>query len=228
MKLLSFNCRGLASPSKKSALKRLVTLHQPDVFFLQETLTNERSATQALMNLFPGWAFLGLDASGISRGLVTGWNSRKIKPLNSWASDSCLGLEVLVEGLGMTLNLLNIYGPNTDRIHFWNTLFKKDLLREENLIIVGDLNFSLGEAESWGSSTHLDPQDSFFSHLLATNGLIDIVPTKLIPTWRNLRTEKSHVAKKLDRFLVTETISLLPLQFLQWIGSGGDSNHSLG
>jgi exonuclease III len=126
MKLLSFNCRGLASPSKKSALKRLVTLHQPDVIFLQETLADERTTTQALMSLFPGWAFLGLDARGRSGGLVIGWNSRKIKLLNSWASDSCLGLEVLVEGLGMTLKLLNIYGPNTDKTHFWNTLFKKN------------------------------------------------------------------------------------------------------
>jgi hypothetical protein len=65
------------------------------------------------MNLFPGWDFLGMDASEISEGLINGWNLRKIKPLKSWASDSCLGLKVLVEGLGMTLNLLNIYGPNT-------------------------------------------------------------------------------------------------------------------
>jgi hypothetical protein len=68
-----------------------------------------------------------LDARGRSGGLVIGWLSRKIKPLNSWASESCLGLEVLVEGLGMTLKILNIYGPHTDMIHFWNSLFKKEL-----------------------------------------------------------------------------------------------------
>jgi hypothetical protein len=76
-------------------------------------------------------------------------------------------------------------------------------LREENLIIGGDINFSLGEAETWGPSAHPDPQTYFFSHLLATNGLIDIVPTKLIPTWRNLRTGEAHVEKQLDRFVIT-------------------------
>jgi exonuclease III len=226
MKLLSFNCRGLASPSKKSSLKRLVMSHQPDVLFLQETLADECSATQALLKLFPGWDFLGLDAIGRSGGLVIGWNQKKIKLLNSWASDSCLGVEVLVKGLGKTLRLLNIYGPNTDITQFWNTLFKKDLIRAENLIIGGDLNFSIGEAESWGPSAHPDPLSSFFSHLLTSNGFIDIEPTKLLPTWRNLRTGDTQVAKILDRFLITEALSLLPLQFRQWIGSGGESDHS--
>jgi hypothetical protein len=109
---------GFIKPLKKSALKRLVTLHQPNIIFLEETLADEHSATQALLNLFPGWAFLGLDASGRSGGLVTGWNLRRLKPLNSWASYSCLGLEVLTEGLGLTLTLLNIYEPNTNKTHF--------------------------------------------------------------------------------------------------------------
>jgi hypothetical protein len=103
----------------------------------------------------------------------------------------------------MTLKLLNIYGPNTDKIHFWNTLFKKYLMRSKNLIIGGDLNFSLGEEEIWGPSAHPDPQTTLFSHLLATNSIIDIVPTKLLPTWRNLRTVDAHVAKRRDRFLIT-------------------------
>jgi hypothetical protein len=34
------------------------------------------------------------------------------------------------------------------------------------------------------------------------------------------------VAKRLDWFLITEALSLLPLQFRQWIGSGGESDHS--
>jgi len=102
-----------------------------------------------------------------------------------------MGLEVLVEGLEMTLKILNIYGPCTHTIHFWNTLFKKDL------------NFSLGEVEIWGPLAHPDPQTFFFSHLLPTNGFIEIVLTKLLPTWRNLRTRDAHVAKRLDWFLIT-------------------------
>jgi exonuclease III len=118
MKLLSYNYWGLLNPSKKSTLKRLVNLHQLDAIFLQETLVDERTATQALLSLFPGWDFLGLDAHGRSGVLLIGCISQKINLLNSWASDSCLGLEVPAEGLGMTLIILNIYGPNTNRTHF--------------------------------------------------------------------------------------------------------------
>jgi hypothetical protein len=108
--------QGFSEPPKKSALKRLVTLHQPKVVLFQETLADELSATKALSTLFLGWAFLGLDACGRSGGLAIGWCSRKINPLNSWASDSCLGIEVQVEGLGMILKIINVYGPHTDMI----------------------------------------------------------------------------------------------------------------
>jgi hypothetical protein len=87
----------------------------------------------------------------------------------------------------------------------------------ENLIIGGDFNFSLGEAESWGPSAHPDPQTEFFSHLLASKGFIDIAPVKLLPTWRNLRVGEAQVAKILDHFFITESMSMLPLQFsMDW------------
>jgi exonuclease III len=41
MKLISLNCRGLASPSKHLSLQRLLELSQPDVVLLQETLGEE-------------------------------------------------------------------------------------------------------------------------------------------------------------------------------------------
>ena len=38
MKFMSFNCRGLAGPVKKSTFIRVLTLEHPDVIMLQETL----------------------------------------------------------------------------------------------------------------------------------------------------------------------------------------------
>jgi hypothetical protein len=46
---------------------------------------------KSLSTLFPGWDFLGLDARGRSGGLAIGWCSRKINPLNSWASQLMSG-----------------------------------------------------------------------------------------------------------------------------------------
>ena len=38
MKIMSFNCRGLAGPGKNTALMRVLSLEHPDVLMLQETL----------------------------------------------------------------------------------------------------------------------------------------------------------------------------------------------
>jgi hypothetical protein len=69
-------------------------------------------------------------------------------------------------------------------------------------------------------------QAEFFIHLLASKGFIDIAPVKLLPTWRNLRVGEAHVAKILDSFLITESMSMLSFQYLQWIGSRGEFDHS--
>jgi len=131
-----------------------------------------------------------------------------------------------VEGIGKVIKIINVYGPHIDLITFWENLFGKDLLKNDLLILRGDLSLSLGEAEIWGPSTHPDNQAGFFSHLLASNGLINIAPLKLLPTWRNIRVGETRIAKRLDHFLIYEPLALLPFQFRQWIGSGGESDHS--
>jgi len=75
MKLLTFNCRGLAIPQTKSALKQLVIIHQPDVVLFQETLADKAMATKILTSLFSGWFLLDMDARGSSGGLVIIWRA---------------------------------------------------------------------------------------------------------------------------------------------------------
>jgi hypothetical protein len=68
-------------------------------------------------------------------------------------------------------------------IPFWETLFNLKLLKVENLILGGDLNFSLREAEIWGPSSVPEPthyQDH--SLLVLSSRLLDITPKKLLPT----------------------------------------------
>jgi exonuclease III len=76
MKTLSFNCRGVASPSKKISLHRLVESTQPDILMLQETLGDAILVVPLLEKLFKGWNFIGLDAKGRSGGLAMGWRSK--------------------------------------------------------------------------------------------------------------------------------------------------------
>jgi len=78
----------------------------------------------------------------------------------------------------------------------------------------------------WGLKVCVDPLTDFFRHFISKAGLSDLTTIKLIPTWRNNRTRKDRIAKQLDRFLVTDNLLIQPLHLRQWIGFGGDSDHS--
>ena len=72
MKILSFNCRGLAGPGKKSAFIRVLTLEHLDVILLQETLGAGEVIRERLESWILGWSFFTLDARGRSEGLAVG------------------------------------------------------------------------------------------------------------------------------------------------------------
>ena len=97
MKLMSFNCRGLAGPGKKSALIRVLTLEHPDVIILQETLGAGEVIQGKLESWLPGWSFVTLDAKGRSGGLAVGWINSSVKMINSWGSEAVLGVEFFSE-----------------------------------------------------------------------------------------------------------------------------------
>lgn len=92
MKIMSYNCRGLAGPQKKSAFRRIILLDCPDSILLQETLGAGSVVKARLEGWLPGWIFETLDVRGRSGGLAVGWNERTIKPLNFWGMESVLGL----------------------------------------------------------------------------------------------------------------------------------------
>ena len=74
----------------------------------------------------------------------------------------------------------------------------------DSIILFGDLNFYEGVAECWGPKAVLDPFSNFFMDVVDQRGLIDVVPLKLNPTWRNRRCGEEHIAKRMDKFLVTK------------------------
>jgi hypothetical protein len=66
MKFLSFNCRGVVSPSKKLSLKWLVDSNHPDIIFLQETMGMSSYVFSILEYLLNNWSFSSMDTRGRS------------------------------------------------------------------------------------------------------------------------------------------------------------------
>jgi hypothetical protein len=162
--------------------------------------------TQKLEMFLHGWKFMGIDANGRLGGLAIGWHSHFVKILNSWALASYISVDILEEGVGLEFRVLNVYGPYIERDTFWDSLLKIDFLMVDNLILGGELNFSLGRPNFGAQIPALITNILFFTHILSTNGILDISPWKLLPTWRNMQTEDSWVEKWLDRFLVSKIL----------------------
>jgi hypothetical protein len=123
------------------------------------------------------------------------------------------------------LNIVNIYGPCQNRGPYWDKIFSKSFLKDQQVILGGDLKFSLGFSEVWGTHVREDPLTSFFSQKMVECNLLDIEPIKLKPTRRNNRVGDASVAKRLDCFLIKDTLLENPLQLKQWISYGGISDH---
>ena len=61
MMILSFNCRGLVGPHKRSALQQVVEIDQREIILLHETLGDGLEVKTKLESWFGGWCFETLD-----------------------------------------------------------------------------------------------------------------------------------------------------------------------
>ena len=154
--------------------------------------------------MFPGWEVSALDSNGHSGGLLCIWNpdSCNFAPFLSVSGILLIGK---VKGLDDTIKIYNLYGPYRDREAYWQQLMDEDLIKGSLTILGGDMNFTVSPAEVWGS-TRWDPLADFFRDFMDEVGVVDICPDPLSPTWRNNRIVSEGVAKRLDRFLITEQL----------------------
>ena len=71
-------------------------------------------------------------------------------------------MDIYSRELDRAFTMLNIYGPYQDRLPFWEGLLKKSWWNNPELIVGGDLNFTIGKAEIWGDSARVDKLSDFF------------------------------------------------------------------
>lgn len=100
MKVISFNCRGIASLDKKLALKILLHKEQCDLVLLQETLGEVVIITPLLESMLLGWHFHALDVIRRLGGISLGHNPRSIKLLGTWGGIGFLGADIYLSELG--------------------------------------------------------------------------------------------------------------------------------
>lgn len=182
--------------------------------------------SRTLGSLKPGWIFQSLDVIGQSIGLALGYNPPTINLRASWGGVGFIGMDIFSSELGMDLRIINVYGPCHSKEAFWNRFLNLSITSLENLIIEGDLNFSIGYGESWGTNAQVDMLTKTMEMLLDQHHLTDIPMIKPLPTWRNQRVGVAALARGLDRFLIKDSLIQKLSLYRQWVGFGGISDHS--
>ena len=61
----------------------------------------------------------------------------------------------------------------------------------------------MGLSEIWGIRARLDPLSNFFTKSLEEFGLVDVVPSVMLPTWTNRRVGAENICKRLDRIMLS-------------------------
>ena len=153
-----------------------------------------------------GWDFVSIDAKGKSGGLLLGWRFRQFHLMNAWAVCSSLCVRLYSIELKLDFCFVNVYGPYVNRESFWNNLFSLECLSCNNLILGGDLNYSVGFSEIWGTKSKVDSLSNYFIRMMDGFGLVDLVPSVILPTWTNRRVGCENICKRLDRMLISTNL----------------------
>jgi hypothetical protein len=99
-------------------------------------------------------------------------------------------------------------------------------IEREGIIVGGDLNFTLSTREVWGIHARSDPLSDFFTSHIQSSGLVDVQPTKLTPTWRNGRARTDGIAKRLDHFLLDDSLFNNNFKVRSWVINSTISDHN--
>eukprot|EP00253_Pinus_taeda_P003005 PITA_03005 len=207
-------------------MRRLIESESIDILLLQEILGSDEDIEHTLAGLRPGWHHQALDAIGRARGLAISYNPQTINVSATWGGVGFIGMDLFSAELGLTLRIISVYGPCQRREDIWQQFLGSNLTSVDQLIIGGDLNFSIGYGESWGSLAQIDPSSNFFRDILELHHLADIPMKKLMPTWRNRRMGEAALARRLDRFLIKIPLLQKLSRYKQWVGAGGKYDHS--
>jgi hypothetical protein len=203
MIVLSLNIRGIGGPLKAASFRRLLENSKPDLIFLQETLASDLLSRDFVHHFRSSWVTAAASSLGNSGGLLVAWDP-DLFVLRPFLSKGGILLTGRYLPTGQEMAFLNVYGPCSNRPLFWKLLAESGLLSLPNLILGGDLNIILAAGEHWGGPFLPGPTEASYRELFASNNLIDVQPPCLVPTWRNGRTGKEAIARRLDRFLVAE------------------------
>ena len=142
MILLSLNIQGVGGSLKFASMRNFLSKTQPNVFFLQETLVVGEKERNFMYMLKPKWMICVVSSVEKSGGILVSWDP------NFFDLVLILGCGgIFLSGTSLAdkrkVSFLNVYGPCQDRKNFWEKVDGRGLLDHGDLIMDGDVNFTI-------------------------------------------------------------------------------------
>ncbi|GLT69444.1 hypothetical protein SLA2020_415930 [Shorea laevis] len=201
MKVLAWNCRGLARAPTIRSLRAMIRSRNPDILFLSETkVISSRFQNSLALLGFTVW--LEVPPIGFKGGIFLSWKTGvDLEPIRLDSSGiSCL---VYSEPSNNPWLLSCIYAPHTAqrRAVFWSHLTALGNSFGGAWLLLGDFNSILSSSEKsggrcFGSSSHND-----FADFVHSNALVDLGFIGNRFTWSNHRLGQANIRERLDRGL---------------------------
>lgn len=208
VKVLFWNCRGIANSPTKRYLHRLVALHTPDLIFIAEPRS-------------PTFFFRFLDELGYNTFLQSPsspfsvhnhsplWCVAKPTPSNTVihlnSSPHHLTLFISNQISGRSYLIIGVHAPcdTSFRRSFWNSLLASSQTSTA-WGFIGDFNVVLDPSKRWSRAGLNSATVRHFHEFLSSGGLLDIGYSSSSFTWSNNSEGRRFTAARLDRMLINK------------------------
>ncbi|XP_074277192.1 uncharacterized protein LOC141600836 [Silene latifolia] len=200
MKIIFWNCRGIARPSFKPHITYLINAHKPDIFILSETVAT--NAIDIVQNL-PFDSSDIVDPIGFSGGIMILWNARDVSVTTVNKGGQLINAVVQVTSTNITFFLTAIYASPKFRLQklLWDSLI--DLADNLSLpwTCLGDFNEVSSASEKFGGRSVILNRVNLFNDTMNMCNLLDLGFTGPKFTWTNHR-RTNPILERLDRVWV--------------------------
>lgn len=203
MLILSWNCRGLGSPTAVQDLRRVVRRFKPWVVFLCETKLSAFEMKKVKLALdFPSGVFV--EAEGGKGGLALLWKDEVSFVLSSLSQYHVEG-QILLES-GLSFRFAGVYGESRHgcKTRTWRLLRFLAKQSGNPWLVSGDFNEVLFHHEKIGGIPKQEGDLAGFRKCLVDCGLYDLGYLGEKFTWFNHQFNNGFIAERLARAVANQ------------------------
>ncbi|KAL0410725.1 UNVERIFIED_CONTAM: hypothetical protein Slati_3662200 [Sesamum latifolium] len=200
MKILAWNCRGLARPAARRMLRDLLQSHKPDIIFLCEIKTSHTDKISSILlssNLIFSNFVPAVNKAG---GLCLAWTasvSVNIILENPWMINALICLNATPhpwQFTGVHCPAVSCFKPV-----FWQSLNEIHQSFTGPWLVMGDFNAVLSQVEKRGGKPFASASRNSLGDELDSCNLIDLGFSGYKFTWSNKRPGMTNIQSRLDR-----------------------------